>query len=340
MAEIRTQSSLTEVIGASFKARPVAFDPFFYDRGFQGAHTDLAQGSTEKAASQISTRPEGWLLATTLVSADSKIPAETFKQWSELEPSGTTYALYGGSLIRDAWAIRGKVPSEQVPREAWTLFRDGLKAAEAVLWQGVEQFSESADSWVGLMTTARGLELGPAEIHKRFSEAHKLAPFRGDVCNAMLQGVCEKWGASHDEMFNFARWVERNAPADSAAHSVVPLAHFERVVAGRDEGLKPSSYFVEPEVASELMAVAANYLEATPREAHPAHLEMLNHLVLVLQPHDEASAQFLQECAHRLGDRPTALPWMYYGGNIGRRFATVRAERIGEAHLYEETQLS
>lgn len=334
MALFQTERSLDQVLGASLKAEPAAFDPFWYDADFRAAHKSLLEGSHQEAASLITIRPDGWLLSSALISADSQVQTETFMVWLEEDPSDIAYALTGNAMIRDSWAIRGTRRAEHVASESWEPFHDGLRIAEEVLWEGVRQYPKSPEPWVGLVTIARGLGHGLTEVHKRFSEAHKRAPFRSDICAAMFQGVCEKWGGSHAEMFNFARWVDLNAPADSPARSLVPLAHFERVIAGDSDGLLPSEYFVEPEVSDELVRVGASYLKASPIEAQPVHLEMLNLLLLVLQPHDEASARLVEECAHRLGDRPTSVPWLYYGGNIGRRFAAVKAERLGEAKLF------
>lgn len=312
---------------------PVTFNPFLTDE-ITTAYWSLMNGSWAEASS-LGSRPDAWMLAGLLAGSSSKVPVRTFEQWAVAEPSAATYAILGLARTRDAWAIRGHAYARDVDPNAWTAFNAGLEEAESALWYGVELDPFSADPWVGLLPTARGLGLGLEETRARFNEAHKLAPFRLDACEHMLQATAAKWFGSHEAMFDFARWVDSNAPVDSAARSVLAFAHIERMFAeGFDDPelqAEPGFYLTQPEVSAEMNRAARSYLDATSATAEVAHLRPLNYYSVAVKPCDNESALLTRELFSRIGDRPTEMPWSYYADEIGYRFAVVRQFRLSEA---------
>ncbi len=137
-------------------------------------------------------------------------------------------------------------------------------------------------------------------------------------------------------MFDFARWVNLHAAADSPAQSVLALAHIERLFAeGFDDPRlqeEPGRYLIEPDVATEMTMAARSYLDATSRDVALAHLGALNCFSLAVRPRDNESAQLARELFSRIGERPTEMPWSYYSDEIGHRFAAVRKLRLAQAH--------
>ena len=151
----------------------------------------------------------------------------------------------------------------------------------------------------------------------------------------MLQATAAKWFGSHEAMFDFARWVDSNAPVDSAARSVLAFAHIERMFAeGFDDPelqAEPGFYLTQPEVSAEMNRAARSYLDATSATAEVAHLRPLNYYSVAVKPCDNESALLTRELFSRIGDRPTEMPWSYYADEIGYRFAVVRQFRLSEA---------
>ncbi len=318
-------------IGAGGSAAPFC-DAFLYDPEFQSAHRALAEGSWAEAQSVIARRPDGWLLTLALTSADSAVSVDTFARWAEAEPSGTSIALHGASQIRAAWKIRGDKTADQVSRGSWAPFKAGLGEAEETLLRGTDAYPESPEPWAALLNSGRGLGKSNAEIRRRFDMANARAPFRGDICSSMLQASCEKWGGSHAEMFQFARWVEGNAPPGGSAHSMLPKAHLEKAM--YEDDLTAANYFTLPEVSHEMKSASRMFLASIPDVPEPEHLSTLNHYIYLLIPTDRESADLVTEIARRLGDRPTEAPWTYWNDSPGERFARVRNSRLKAARRF------
>lgn len=314
-------------------AEPAEYNPFLTDE-MTVAYWSLMNGSWAEASALLY-RPDGWLVGGLLAGHSSKIPVRTFEDWAAAEPSGATYAMVGRAKTRDAWAIRGNAFAADVDPNAWAAFHAGLEDAEQTLWAGVDLDPSSADPWVAMLPTARGLGLGLEESRARFNEAHRLEPFRLDACLQMLVASTWKWFGNHDAMFQFARWVNTNAPPNSPARSVLARAHIERMFAeGFDDpelAAEPSYYMTLPAVVSEMNEAARSYLDATRGPVLASHLEALNHYSMAVKPADNESAHLTREIFERIGDRPTEMPWFYFGDEIGYRFAVVRKFRLSEA---------
>ncbi len=213
------------------------FDLFRSDQALRSAYIQAVQGSWQHLDPFLDSRRDGWLVGELFGSDRSAIPTRVLAAWAAAAPSGRSLAFHGRALGRDAWAIRGRGYGRDVDAIAWAPFSAPLEEAERVLWQAVDVAPGSADPWIGLIVTARGLSLGRDEVVHRFNQAHGRDRFRPDACAQAMQGLCAKWFGSDDEMFGFARWDEAEAPADSAARMVLPMAHIERLVAASREGI-------------------------------------------------------------------------------------------------------
>ena len=219
----------------------------------------------------------------------------------------------GASLIGRAWEVRGHGYASAVEADAWPAFFEMLREADTQLVRAGELDPADATPWTLALATARGLQLGPDESTRRFQEATARVPFHPGAVNNQLQNLCVKWGGSAEDMFAFTHWVLRSAPPGSAAHQVVPMAHFEHVaqLMRDDPDLTISGYFHRPDVLAELK-------EAAYRSVF--HDSFGNDLVGILCQNVFA---FAFTCAGELGparrlylaigDRVTERPWMYVG---------------------------
>jgi hypothetical protein len=317
-------------------ARPVGvrFDPYLADADIRDTVACIASEDWSGAEQSIGDHPDPWLVVDLLTSDESPVRIGSFESWCRQAPSPRSVSLLGRAKIRAAWEIRGRASASSVRTDSWDGFFAGLRDAETTLVAAVEADPSSCDPWVGLITTARGLERDRVELRNRFHNAQSRQPFRPDACQTMLQSLCHKWGGSHEQMFAFARWVEKNAAPDSPARHLIHVAHLEFAIASNDEGVRLSSHLRRREVAAELLSNAERFLEATPREARAAHLPALNMFVLMLYPTDKRSAAALIETVARIAERPTPMPWVYFGDAIAPRYAAVRDERLIAARSF------
>ena len=113
-----------------------------------------------------------------------------------------------------------RLSQEQLDREGEMVvadYQETLKQAERDLYDIVRERPSLSDPWVFLLISGRGLGVRLEELRQRFDNAHSRHPFRPDACREYIEGLTEKWGGSQDATFDFARWVEQEAPPDSAA---------------------------------------------------------------------------------------------------------------------------
>ena len=316
------------------KRRSTGFDPAMGDRELQEAIVHLRDGDWRFVEDLITRRDDTWLLRTVLHDPEADIPFGCFVTWKTQSGSANAVAHLGHALTAEAWRIRGTVYADEVTETIRNAFLAALEEAEVTLHDAAAMDPSSAEPWVGLMSTARGLELPRDEIERRFVEVHARDAFRPDACHQMLQTLCAKWIGSHEEMFDFADWIRRSSPADSPCVDLSAMAHIEYALSGHEPGLDLTAYFSRPRVADDLQSAAQRLLDATSTRAETHHLQALNLFLLTVEPIDSTSAHIARETIRRIDDRPTAVPWRADGSRADVRFAQVRDARARAARRF------
>lgn len=116
-----------------------------------------------------------------------------FDQWVETEPQDAMARLFRASRsIRYAWEARGRGFANTVNSESWPLFFSRLDAADADLAVAADLIPDDPGSWVLMITTARGRQLGIPEIRQRFAEVERRRPYHAQACQQVLQAVAAK----------------------------------------------------------------------------------------------------------------------------------------------------
>lgn len=313
-----------------YQAETVPYDPHYYSQALSNAYWRLVEGDWTLATQALDHDDPSHVIKS-LVGFESKVPIGVFEQWAQAEPGAQSLSMLGWAQIRDAWAIRGRTYANHVDPNAWDAFQRGLESAEETLWAAIEQDPNSPEPWIAMLASGRGLSVGLTEIRERFIRANDLAPFRADACEQMLQANCAKWFGTHDKMFEFARWVESHAQAESSARAVLAYAYVEKIFAQDNDDEEQAAILAEPNSSIELQASANRFLAGVPETPGPEHIHALNLYAYAVKACDSQSARLSEELYRRLGDCPTDSPWDYFGDGIGYRFAVVRSFRLSEA---------
>lgn len=302
------------------------FDPFLGDEDLRTAVDRCRAGAWQPLATRLAREQPG-RVSWSLLMSDHVDPGNTgLDVWVGSTGSCTALTLRAVGRTRAAWAIRGRARTAEVDPAAWEGFHRGLADAEEDLYAAVAADATDPWPWAALLTTGRGLQAGEHELLERYNQSHRRYPFDPAAVGSYLQGICAKWYGSHDQMFEFARWVYSAAPADSAAQMALPMAHLERAI--EQAGIEtPTDYFAQPLVAGELAMAADRFLAATPAAPAAAHLGVLNLFALVLAPVHDRAGPLGRQCFERIGNQVTEQPWSYYG-QISASFSAVRAERM------------
>lgn len=312
------------------RRKGAAFDPAMGDPDLQQAIDRLADGDWHFVQELFDSRPDRWLVSAVLHSDHASIPMSRFEEWAAASGKASATAHLGQAQVRAAWTTRGRAPIQSASEEALNRFQADLEAAEVTLREAAEMDPRSSEPWVGLMATARGLALPKNELESRFVEVHARDPFRPDACHQMLQSLSAKWVGSHEEMFEFAEWIHQEAPNDSPCAGIVPMAHLEYAVSGHEQ-VTLAEYLRRREVTEDLLASVRPLLEATTGTAPTEYVLALNLFLLMIEPTDALSGRAVRETITRVANRPSALPWSYFGRDIDHRFARIRDERAKAA---------
>lgn len=155
-------------------------------------------------------------------------PHEKLDKWVKDEPdSADAHLVYGARMLKMAWDSRGYGKGKDVSEDRWMKFYQLLDETENVLLRAAELHGEDPTPWVYLIMVAV-YRSGDEPLEKQyFSEAIARDPENWHAHMNRLTGLSEKYGGSHQEMFEFARGVRKNVHDKSLLHCLIFKAHSE-----------------------------------------------------------------------------------------------------------------
>ena len=305
------------------------FDPLLGDDDIHQAFEQLEQGDWSLIDALFEHRRDAWVVSWLLHSEHTSIPLERFADWAAAAGSPHSLAHYGRAQVTAA-AVRHRDAEGDDAKAKALAYIAALDEAEATLRAAADLDPSRSEPWVGLMATAMGLRLPRADVQERFVQVHAREPFRPDACQQMLKRMCARSGGGHDEMFEFARWLQQESPTDSPCQALLALAHIEFGVSS--DGWELEDYLRKPDVAEELKSVMRSYLLGSPEEGPVRHLQALNLVLMAVVPTDKLSGAIVREAVGRIDGRPTALPWGYLDDDIDAAFKATKSQRMKAAN--------
>ena len=317
---------------------PSRFDPFFDDADLRNVYQLLLAGEWEDFDLALDTDRQSWLAQSVLTSDDAAIETIVFERLHQAIPSARSLSLLGGAQVRDAWNLLDAIDADIDDAgfaEIDGQFQAQLAEAEATLQQAVRLRPALSDPWVHLLSSGRGLGIDLQELRTRFENGHSRVPFRPDACRQYLLGLSARGGGADGAMFDFARWLQAEAPTFSPARVALPMAHLEHGLGDATE-LTLTEHLSLDDTAAELTPALAAFLLATPTDAGPAQLPTLNAFALAMTVSNPETARLTQECFRRIDNRPTSYPWsLYEEEEITDVFAEVQRTQLRSAERFE-----
>ncbi len=331
-------------------AKPVAelqrlnrFDPFLRDSDLRAAFRALMEGDWGRLETFMESSPKAWIFSQIITSPVVGIERVNLERWVDTRQNHFARILLAGVILRDAFEMRnaatpedivGDITYEEDP-EIIHAYDSAIAEAESMLRDVVRERPAMADPWIFLLISGRGAGVPLEELRQRFDNAHSRAPFRPDACREYLQSLTEKWGGSQTAVFDFARWLELEAPPGSPAREALPIAHIEQGLVD-PTGATITGYLANPDVAEELTASLLNFLNATAVEAPTASLGALNAYALAVPPQNARAARLIEDLFERIDNRPTDYPWSLYREGITKVFGEVQNEQSRSAAQFSE----
>lgn len=253
-----------------------------------------------------------WYVAAT----DWKGSLQAVSDWTNAHPEdGPGWALRSATERSWAFQQRGSGPASEVTQTQADSFRMGIESSQQAAQRAADLAADHplVRFSVVLSMTTDGIDHEEA----RFRYERLIEAVPNDFFGAFraLQFWCAKWYGSTDLMFDFARRAAHGRPDGSPHHALPAMAHLERLVGlPRDER---TQYEAESDVQNEASECASRLWNgASDSDGRWLAENIVTCLLMRVTP-EQAAAGF-----DRIGDKPTELPWSYFGADAFQRAAT------------------
>jgi tetratricopeptide (TPR) repeat protein len=304
---------------------PVREDVTLGDRTAKMARTRLQSGNWKEALEVLDKAPRDWNIRDLAVRACSEWkgrPAWLDPWRVAMETHPLPWLLCGMHSIKWAWEARSSSVASEVDDDAWPLFLERLEMARVELLQAAALAPDDPRPWAHMITAYVGLDRNIGERMQPFNEAIARDPDSFFAHSGMLMALCEKWGGTHDQMFDFVRTSAAKAPAGSATPIFIAEAHAERWLyfSFDDDGEGQQEYFREEAVRDDIKQVRELCAGVTS------------------PPFARHCANTLAWCFFMMGDRKSARvefekaggcfwggPWRYYPDAVKSYDGAMRA---------------
>ncbi|MEU6218235.1 hypothetical protein ABZ845_12060 [Streptomyces sp. NPDC047022] len=177
------------------------------------------------------------------------------------EHRATALLISGARHISWGWEARTSARASNVTREQWRVFGERLRIAEEQLLEAAELRPEWVTPWRRLLTSGRGMSLGPAVNEARLDAALRRDPLDLETHIEWVSQLQPRWGGEPGEALAFARKAFAGAPEGHRLGCVIAMAHIEDWVESDHENCLRS-----PEIQDELVEAAEHSI------LHPAHV--------------------------------------------------------------------
>ncbi|MGW3661861.1 hypothetical protein [Streptomyces sp. NPDC005141] len=176
------------------------------------------------------------------------------------EHRATALLISGTRHISWGWEARTTDLAVNVKQEQWRVFRERLLIGEEHLLEAAELRPDWVTPWRRLLTSGRGMSLGPAVNEARLDAALRRDPLDLETHVEWVSQLQPRWGGDPGQALAFAREALTRAPQGHRIGCVIATAHIEDWV----ESDRPDC-LETPEIQAELRKVADHSI------LHPAY---------------------------------------------------------------------
>lgn len=143
------------------------------------------------------------------------------------EHRATALLISGARHVSWGWEARTSERAANVTRDQWRVFHERLRIAEEHLFEAAELRPEWVTPWRRLLTSGRGMSLGPVINETRFDAALRRDPLDLETHIDRLSQLQPRWGGEPGQALAFAREAFARAPRGHRIGCVVAMAHIE-----------------------------------------------------------------------------------------------------------------
>jgi hypothetical protein len=222
------------------------------------------------------------------------------------EHRATALLISGARHIVWGWEARTAERAVNVTREQWRVFHERLEIAEEQLLEAAELRPEWVTPWRRLLTSGRGMSLGPAVNETRRDAALRRAPLDLETHLEWLSQLQPRWGGEPGQALAFAQDAFARVPQGHRLGCVIAMAYIEEWVEA-----ERGDYLQTTEIQAQLREAADHSI------LHPAYAWPLgwqhdfNMFAMALSLADERHT--IKRVFRTLDGAYTEWPWTYFG---------------------------
>ncbi|MYT32769.1 MULTISPECIES: hypothetical protein [unclassified Streptomyces] len=143
------------------------------------------------------------------------------------EHRATALLISGTRHISWGWEARTAELAKNVAQEQWRVFHERLRIAEEQLLQAAELRPDWITPWCHLLTSGRGMSLGPVVNEARLHAALRRDPLDLETHLEWVSQLQPRWGGEPGQALAFARGALAHAPQGHRLGCVIAMAHIE-----------------------------------------------------------------------------------------------------------------
>ncbi|MFF7952190.1 hypothetical protein [Streptomyces griseorubiginosus] len=220
------------------------------------------------------------------------------------EHRATALLISGTRHISWGWEARTAARAVDVTRDQWRVFHERLEIAEEQLLEAAELRPDWVTPWRRLLTSGRGMSLGPAVNEARRDAALRRDPLDLETHIEWVSQLQPRWGGEPGQALAFAREAFAAAPDGHRLGCVVAMAHIEEWVESESPG-----HLDTPGTQEELREAARRSILHPDHRRRPGWQEDFNIFAMALAL--SAESIVAPRVFHELGGAWTPWPWKY-----------------------------
>ncbi|MDJ0385925.1 hypothetical protein [Streptomyces sp. G-G2] len=267
---------------------------------------------------------ERWNRVRTLAEAAAEDDAWLLA-WRAARPQDPTAALVtADTSVQVAWNVRGSQSGSRTTQEQFRLFHELLLKAQQDAYEA-QRLADPADPvpYMAEQPIGQGLGYPHEQYQQLWAHIVTRAPKVLTAHTSAQQYWSQKWRGSHELALDFAyRAAASGAPGELL--SLLPLiAYVEQEL--HEDGLKPETFFKEPEIAAAVDAALVDLAAADPADRRAVRLRHMLAWLLFWQDRDAEAVEQFRHIDGYIG----AMPW-YYSGAPKARYLHARDWSVRE----------
>jgi hypothetical protein len=234
--------------------------------------------------------------------------------WCQQDPeSALAHLLRAVQGVHLAWQVRGGKGASRTSGAEFAGFHEVLRQADADLIRAAELDPDHPTPHAYRITVGKGLSWDKSEVRLCLDEATRRDEHNLAAPLAYLSAVTEKWGGSHDMMFDFAYETAGRVPEGSELGILPIVAHMERWLYYAMDGDQPGAkrYLAEGPAFHECAEAYKRSLGHPDHRATRASVISRNHAAFMLYVLRDRT--HLAPLIEKIGPHVTRLPWAFYG---------------------------